>query len=59
MGDVNFDHKVNINDITSYIDYILNPQDVTINERRADYNNDGELNISDIVSIIDTILTTD
>ena len=56
MGDVNFDYEVNIRDITSFIDYLLNPQKVVINERRADYDNNGIINIADIISIIDVIL---
>ena len=57
MGDVNFDHEVDILDVTILIDHLLYPQDRIINEVRADYDKNGEINISDVTHIIDTILS--
>lgn len=56
MGDVNFDHRVDILDVTALIDYLLNLQERTINEVRADYDKNGAINISDVTHVIDVIL---
>jgi len=52
-GDVNGDNEVNIADINSIIDIILDGMAVT---PAADVNGDGEVNIADINVIIDIIL---
>ena len=55
-GDVNFDHIVSIKDITSLIDYLLDPRESIINPNKADYNKDGEITIRDVTCIIDLLL---
>ena len=52
-GDVNGDLEVNIADINSVIDIILDGNDFT---PAADVNGDGEINIADVNSIINIIL---
>ena len=52
-GDVNGDLEVNIADVNSVIDIILDGMAVTA---AADVNGDGEINIADINVIIDIIL---
>lgn len=52
-GDVNGDLEVNIADINSVINIILNGSDAT---GAADVNNDGEINIADVNAVIDVIL---
>ncbi len=52
-GDVNLDGEVNIADINSVIDIILDGTAIT---PAADVNGDGEINIADINAIIDIIL---
>ena len=52
-GDVNGDLEVNIADVNSVIDIILNGTAVT---PAADVNHDGEINIADVNVIIDIIL---
>lgn len=52
-GDVNGDLEVNIADINSVIDVILDGTAITPS---ADVNSDGEINIADINAIIDIIL---
>ena len=51
-GDVNLDGEVNIADVNSVIDVILNG---TISQS-ADVNNDGEINIADVNALIEIIL---
>ncbi len=52
-GDVNGDNEVNIADVNSIIDIILDGAAVT---PAADVNGDGEINIADVNVIIDIIL---
>ena len=56
-GDVNCDNEVNIADINSIINIILN--DNTGFDYSADVNIDGEINIADINTIIQNILDGD
>lgn len=56
LGDSNGDDSVNILDLTSNLDYILeNPLKVFVNEV-ADVNGDGEINVTDISGIVSIIL---
>ena len=55
-GDVNDDKAVNISDVTSLIDYLLNPATV-INETNANVNLDEAINISDVTVLIDFLLS--
>ncbi len=56
LGDVNNDKVVNISDVTSLIDYLLNPATV-INEANANVNLDQDINISDVTTLIDFLLS--
>ena len=53
-GDVNHDGIVNISDVTTLIDYLLN--DATLAPVEADMNEDGAINISDVTLLIDYLL---
>ena len=55
LGDVNDDGSVNISDVTSLIDYLLNSA-TSINTLAADLNGDGAVNISDVTALIDMLL---
>ncbi|MBO4814416.1 MAG: hypothetical protein J5523_05610 [Muribaculaceae bacterium] len=53
-GDVNGDGKVNVSDVTTLVNMILDviPKDMT----RADLNGDGKVNVSDVTALINIIL---
>lgn len=55
-GDVNNDTFVNISDVTTLIDYLLNPATV-ISEANANVNLDQDINISDVTTLIDFLLS--
>ena len=55
-GDVNHDEAVNIFDVTTLIDYLLNDQ-TEICHDCADVNGDGVINIADVTSLIDVLLS--
>ena len=55
-GDVNEDGIVNISDVTTLIDYMLNGDTVTINFDAADLEGDGVINIADLTSLIDMLI---
>ena len=55
-GDVNDDGKINIDDVTLLIEYLLNSQSVQINAANADVDVDGAINISDVTMLIDNLL---
>lgn len=52
LGDINKDGDVNISDIVSLVNAVLNPS----NSIDEDINNDGEVNISDVVILVNLIL---
>lgn len=56
LGDVNDDGKVNIEDVSTMIDYLLAPQTVTVNKFNADIESNETINISDLSGLIDLIL---
>ena len=56
MGDVNDDGNPDIEDVTTLIDYILNPSSVTINLTNADVNGDENIDVADITALIDILL---
>ena len=56
-GDVNADGSVNISDVTRLIDYLLNPESVSISMSAADTNSDGNVSISDVTHLIDYLLS--
>ena len=56
VGDINFDRKTNIDDVTALIDYLLGTAGVTINQVRADIDGDLVIGISDVSLLIDQLL---
>lgn len=52
-GDINMDGEINVSDVTTLIDIILNGN---INYPGADVNGDNEVNVSDVTKLIDIIL---
>ena len=55
-GDVNYDLKVDVGDISAAIEYVLNGKDKSFNKSTADVDGNGEINIVDVASIADIIL---
>ena len=55
-GDVDGSGTVNISDVTTLIDYLLN-NDTVINRENADIDGDGTINISDVTALIDKLLS--
>ena len=56
-GDVNCDSKVNVNDVTSMIKYLLTDNYPQTAIWLYDINGDGFFNISDVTALIDYLLT--
>lgn len=56
-GDVNNDDKVNIEDVTDLIDYLLTGDDSGISLANADADCDGKITIEDVTDLIDYLLT--
>lgn len=56
-GDVDGDGKVNIDDVTALITYLLDPNSSGININNADCDMDGRVNIDDITSLITYLLS--
>ena len=55
LGDVNNDNEVNIADVTTLIDYLLD-NNTEINLDAADVKEDGVINIADVTALIDLLL---
>ena len=55
-GDVNMDGSVNITDVTTLIDYLLDGTTVGIDTVAADVTIDGAIDISDVTALIDLLL---
>ena len=55
-GDVDGSGTINISDVTTLIDYLLN-NDTVINRENADIDGDGTINISDVTALIDKLLS--
>ena len=55
IGDVNVDERVNVSDVTTLINMILNviPKDMD----RGDINGDSKLNVSDVTALVNIILS--
>ena len=56
-GDVNFDRKVNIMDISALLNYLLNSSEKDINMNKADVDENGKVNIHDITTLITILLS--
>ncbi len=55
-GDTNKDGSVNISDVTTLVDYILNKNPNPCDVNACDVNNDGMVNIADVTALVDIIL---
>ena len=55
-GDTNMDGSVNISDVTTLVDYILNKNPNPCDVNACDVNNDGMVNIADVTALVDIIL---
>ncbi len=56
-GDVDGDGKVNIDDLTALINYLLSGDASAINLNNADCYSDGKLNIDDVTVLINYLLS--
>ena len=56
VGDTNMDGSVNISDVTTLVDYILNKNPNPCDANACDVNNDGMVNIADVTALVDIIL---
>ena len=54
IGDINLDGKVNVTDVTTLVNMILNGE--TANLELADINADGKVNVSDVTALVNIIL---
>ena len=57
QGDVNEDGKVNIEDVSALIDFLLGANVSPFNTSAADVNNDGEIKVGDVTALINLILS--
>jgi hypothetical protein len=58
-GDVNFDGQLNVTDIVTIVNFVLNTATPTEEELlTADMNQDGILNILDVIQVVSEILGT-
>ena len=57
VGDANHDNAVNIADVTTLVDYLLNPADNECCLICGDINGDHLVNIADVTSLIDLLLS--
>ena len=58
-GDVNFDGTLNVTDIITMVNFVLNTEIPTEEEfLTADINQDGILNILDVIGVVSEILGT-
>lgn len=55
-GDVNGDGKVNIQDVTDLINYLLSGNSALINMANADMDGNGTVNITDVTTLINALL---
>ena len=55
-GDANDDGRVDVNDVTTTINYILGKNPSPFNFTNADVNNSGDVNVMDVTLIINIIL---
>jgi hypothetical protein len=56
LGDVNEDGYVNIEDVTTLIDFLLGATPSPFNTTAADVDSNGNINVSDVTALIDLIL---
>lgn len=57
IGDVDGDGRINIDDVTALINYLLKGDTSSINLENADVDNDGRININDVTALINMLLS--
>lgn len=57
-GDINGDGLVNVSDVTTLVDYILDKNPSPCDENACDVNEDGNINVTDVTSLVDIILNS-
>lgn len=55
-GDINMDGLVNVSDVTTLVDYILERDPSPCDVDACDVNEDGNINVSDVTTLVDIIL---
>ena len=55
-GDINMDGLVNVEDVTTLVDYILKKNPSPCNIDACDVNEDSDINVADVTSLVDIIL---
>ena len=55
-GDINMDGLVNVSDVTTLVDYILERNPSPCDVDACDVNEDGSINVSDVTTLVDIIL---
>jgi len=56
LGDANGDSLVNVSDVVTTVNYILNKNPAAFIFKQTDLNNDGVINVLDVIGVIDRIL---
>ena len=56
-GDVDGDNRINIDDVTALINYLLTGNASSVNTTNADVDGDGRINIDDVTALINYLLT--
>ena len=56
LGDVNFDNEIDILDVVSIIDFILNNTLNQLQFENSDINSDNIINIFDVILLIENIM---
>ena len=56
LGDVNLDGDVNVEDVTTLVNYILGSTVATFSEPAADLDENDTINVSDVVDLVNRIL---
>ena len=56
LGDADNDDVVDVNDVVSIVNHILNKTAVSFNEEAADVNGDGSIDVADVVATVNIIL---
>lgn len=56
MGDADGDGRMNIDDVTSLIDYLLSGCLTSFHTQNVDFDGDGRVNIDDVTALIDMLL---
>ena len=56
MGDVNGDGEINVSDVTTLINYAINPDGIDIIFEQADMNHDGLINVTDVTMLINLVI---